>query len=318
MSIGVALLFCQETGYCQILYYVYDFFQLSRICSMQLYGLDTNNLPIFALNAQKRIDYHCPECAGLIRLREGEIRKPHFYHINPPASCRQNGKSLTHLNIQHQIESQLPEGECVLEKIFPEIHRIADLFWEKERIVFEVQCSPMTKAEMLKRTSSYRSIGCDIVWILHERNYNHYRMSALEQAIAPITHYFSDMTPGGEGIIYDQWSLAKKGCRVKSLPKLEVKLGKPLRDQICTDCSSPFFQMRQKTWPLYFDGDLLDLTKVDPDADYLRRAFDWDKSSFTPQPSFWQRILWSYEAWLNQKVLSVCKKDGDGIGAKNS
>lgn len=285
---------------------------------MQLYGLDTDNLPVYALNAQKRIDYQCPECSGLIRLREGEIRKPHFYHINPPATCRQNGKSLTHLNVQRQIESQLPKGECVLEKIFPEIHRIADLYWEKERLVFEVQCSPMSKEEMLERTKNYRSIGCEIVWILHERNYNRYRMSALERSIASIPHYFSDMSPGGDGIIYDQWSLAKNGFRTQSLPKMEVKFAKPMRDPLAESAPSAFFQLRMKEWPLYFDGDLLALSKSEPDADYIRRAAALDITQTARPPSLWKRITTAYELWLNQKVLAVCKKHGDGIGTENS
>lgn len=280
---------------------------------MQLYGLDANNLPVYALNAKRQVDYECPECRGIIRLREGEIRESHFYHINPPASCRQNGKSLTHLNVQNQIASQIPDGECVLEKIFPEINRIADLYWEKERIVFEVQCSPMSKAEMLQRTKSYRSIGCEIVWILHERNYNRFRMSALEQAIAPITHYFSDMTPGGEGIIYDQWSLTKNGCRAKSLPKMEVQFGKPCRNKTEKTLSTPFFQLRQTAWSLYFEGDLLELSHTDPNADYIRRAAALDVASSTPQTSLWKRIFTIYETWLNHKVLAVCKKNGDGI-----
>jgi competence protein CoiA len=307
LSIGVALLFCQGMGYCQILHYVYDFFQLSNTRNMQLYGLDTNNLPIYAPHAKKRTDYQCPECRGIIRLREGEIREAHFYHLNPPSSCRQSGKSLTHLNIQHQIAAKLPEGECVLEFRFPEINRIADLYWEKERLVFEIQCSPMSKEEMLERTRNYRSIGCEIVWILHERNYNRYRMSALERAIAPIPHYFSDMTPGGDGILYDQWFLAKNGFRIKALPKLEIQIGLPIRKIDDASIASPFLKFRNRSWPLCFPGDLLDLAKTDPDADYIKRAVAMDIYFTPPKESFWKRLLASYEAWLNRKLRTFCE-----------
>lgn len=274
---------------------------------MQLYALDSNNALISASHAQRRTDYQCPECRGVIRLREGEMRQAHFYHLNPPSTCRQSGKSLTHLNIQHQIAAQLPEGECVLEFRFPEINRIADLFWEKERVVFEIQCSPMSKEEMLERTRNYRSIGCDIVWILHEKNYNHYRMSALEKAITPIPHYFSDMTPGGEGVLYDQWCLAKNGCRIKALPKMEIHMNLPIRQTSETSIASPFLKARAKTWPLFFSGDLLDLAKTDPKADYIQRLCAMDVSDAPIDQGFWKRFFSGYETWLNRKLRTFCE-----------
>lgn len=99
---------------------------------MQLYALDDQSLTL-ATKAEKHKNYQCPECLAKIRLRGGPHRQFHFYHLHAARHCRQQKKSLKHLQAQLILKSLLPPDEAILEKSFPSIGRIADVCWEKKK-----------------------------------------------------------------------------------------------------------------------------------------------------------------------------------------
>lgn len=274
---------------------------------MQLYALNSDGSALSARSASKKVNYSCIECGEVVRLREGEFRQPHFYHLNPPPSCRQNGKSLTHIQLQFYIQSKIGADAVQLEKPFPAIHRVADSVWEKEKIVFEVQCSPMTKEEMQKRTADYESIGYQVVWILHERNYNQWRMTALEEAVQTIPHYYSNFSPGGEGYIYDQWQYAANGKRMKVLPRLPIEISKPIRLKKQQSFGSAYVEKRAQNWPLYFEGDLLTLKEQSFGEDYLRRAQFHEKELKPKKISWWKWAIDAYRRLVLEAVKPYCK-----------
>lgn len=125
---------------------------------MQLYAFDVNNRLVFSSHAHKQKNYICPECKGIVRLRGGLQRQNHFFHQEAVRTCRQSGKSVQHLAVQYFFLDRLPEGECALEHSFPEIGRIGDVVWFQEKIVFEIQCSFITAAEVQARNSDYASL----------------------------------------------------------------------------------------------------------------------------------------------------------------
>src|SRR5437879_13025188 len=116
---------------------------------MQIYALKDKH-SIFVAEAIKGKDYLCPECQRVVRLRGGNLRQKHFYHHHK-GSCRQGNKSLTHLALQWHLIDLLPKGEALMERAFPEIGRITDVCWEKRKIVFEIQCSPITEEKAKRR-----------------------------------------------------------------------------------------------------------------------------------------------------------------------
>ncbi|MBA3285957.1 MAG: hypothetical protein H0U27_12990, partial [Nitrosopumilus sp.] len=126
---------------------------------MQLYAFDIESKLISAKNALRQIDYFCPECKGYLRLRGGLHRQDHFYHSDFTPTCRQSVKSAEHLHTQLYILSQLPEKKCFMERRFPEINRIADICWESKKIIFEIQCSPISVEEIQERNRDYQSAG---------------------------------------------------------------------------------------------------------------------------------------------------------------
>lgn len=218
---------------------------------MQLIARSENATLVAAGRAARDGAYSCLECGAPVRLRGGPHRQLHFYHVRGRRRCRQSGKSTTHLAVQHCLLSLLPYGEGRLEVPFQEIGRVADLYWEREGIVFEVQCSPISAEEVERRTLDYRQLGLQVVWILHAGRYNRRRLSAAEEWLADHPHYFTTIDPEGKGLFFDQWAQIEEGIRTYRLPPFSIDLSRPKRDP-----------RMGEGWPrrgsLYFSGDLVD------------------------------------------------------------
>ena len=194
---------------------------------MQLYAFDGNSL-ILASFAEKQKNYRCPECANLLRVRKGTRRQVHFYHLQAPLHCRLGKKTLTHLEIQLYIQSLLPKGESFLEHRFKEIGRIADLYWEPQKIVFEVQCSPISAEEAIARSQDYRSLGIEPVWILYDKRYNKRFCPPAEIVLRAGACYFTD----GKENIYDQIDTLLGNKRIQKGPRLFIDLPLPKRNPV--------------------------------------------------------------------------------------
>jgi competence protein CoiA len=184
--------------------------------------------PVFVTSAVKGQDYRCPECLGSVRIRGGWHRQIHFYHLKKPLLCQQHRKSLAHLQAQRFIHSLLPEGEGALEKSFPSIGRIADVAWIKRKIIFEIQCSPISLEEAKNRSEDYRKMGFTPVWILHDRRFNRNRLSAAEHFLRKRECYFTNIDERGMGMIYDQEERYRENRRLFRGPPLRIHVGLPI------------------------------------------------------------------------------------------
>lgn len=227
---------------------------------MHLYALDINDEVIHAGHANKHINYTCLECTQTVRLRSGFHRQPHFYHLLSNHKCRLNGKSMPHLMLQQHLECILPKGEVQLEYRFPAISRIADVAWLNKKIIFEVQCSSISAAEILQRNSDYATQGYQVVWILHQNRYNQQRVTAAENALQNCPHYFCDMDGEGKGEIFDQLSFIVQGMRKQRLPKKQINVSQPFHEIPPAYLNFPqIIRQRMKAWPLHFQGDYINL-----------------------------------------------------------
>jgi competence protein CoiA len=225
---------------------------------MQFFALDDDR-SINAALAEKHRDYRCPECSRVIRLRSGPHRQPHFFHLEADSHCRQHQKSAEHLHVQLRLLS-LFKGAVFMEKPFASIGRIADIAWETEKIVFEIQCSPISQEEVQARCRDYRSFGFEIVWVLHEKNFNKWRLSAAESSLREQTCYFTNISSKGKGIIYDQFDICQGSKRLFKGPPLPVFLDVPqCMNHTSEDSNLPLtLHVRSKGWALFFRGDLWD------------------------------------------------------------
>lgn len=164
---------------------------------MQLLALNREGKLLLAASAESQVDYICPECESTLRLRKGEERLPHFYHPKRPKNCRQEGKSLEHLHTQLFLLKRYPGGE--IEKRFPEIGRVADVALESEKLIFEIQVSPISLFELKARTRNYTELGYKVIWVFHEKSFD----PTYPSSISRYFRLFSNIDKNGSGTVYE-------------------------------------------------------------------------------------------------------------------
>jgi len=210
-----------------------------------------------AISARHQVDYFCPECSGIVRLKRGSERIAHFFHINEHSSCRLRWKDGLHLAVQRWFAQQL--DECTLERYFPEISRIADVAYHSQKTVFEIQVSPMSKEKALQRTHDYQSIGWNVIWILHAARFGRNKASPFEEALIHIPHYFTDIG-FHEGKLWDELSIARNGRRKWfNFPPLRCHIDTIIVEPISKipHNSHGLFLLRKTHWPCHLQGDWL-------------------------------------------------------------
>lgn len=242
---------------------------------VQLYALDQNFKVVSVNNAFKKQRYRCLECQKSLGMRGGLHRQKHFYHIDPSPDCRQNGKSEEHLNVQLFIEKKLPKGDVFLEKRFDEINRIADVVWLSKKIVFEVQCSFISYEEIKERNLDYAKIGYRVIWILHVKRFNKYRLTSPEAYLEYEPHYYTNMDAYGNGMIFDSFRLYQKGVRVFKTKPFEIDLSefkkfnyKELNHRKKLLIPLKFLNKLKKQ-TIHFKGDLVDQVVINQDFESI-------------------------------------------------
>src|SRR3989338_3811318 len=188
---------------------------------MALYAIEEDDL-ISAWDAEKGAVYGCLECFGPVKVRKGGGRAPHFYHLNTSPSCRLYSKGEDHLILQLEIQKKFPAGEIEIEKPLIAINRVADLVWERKKIVFEIQCSRLYEAEAEARIKEYKNGGYDIVWILDDRIFNKRTLRPSEKLLRTRPCYFASLKRSSTSYFYDQFEIFHKGKRVKKGKQLLI------------------------------------------------------------------------------------------------
>lgn len=227
---------------------------------MQLFALDKTT-PILASRAERNKEYICPECLMPVRVRGGPSRQTHFYHLSLSKQCRQHQKSQEHLQLQLKL-LDLIGLDAQIECPFPAIRRIADLAWHAKKLIFEVQCSPISLEEVQNRVLDYRSTGYDVIWILHDKRFNQKNLSAAERFLRETPCYFTDIDKAGYGIIYDQFEVLKDHQRLFKGPPLILSSDlfphHPPSIALLDTALPQSVSSRFTQWKSYIQGDLLD------------------------------------------------------------
>ncbi|HEY4255416.1 MAG TPA: competence protein CoiA family protein [Chlamydiales bacterium] len=226
---------------------------------MALYAFDEDIL-VHAADAQERRTYRCSGCAKPVRLRKGPFKIPHFYHLSLSPSCRLYSKSQDHLLAQLAIQQLLPAGETVLEKPFLDVLRVADLVWEPQRLIFEIQCSQLSLKEAERRVSDYGTAGYQVVWILDDRIFNRRSLRPAEAELRQMFCYYATLRKQALPIFYDQFELFFRSERLKKGQRLKVRLNAPHSFPSISFEKERFpsqIQTRAFLGQLYFEGDLL-------------------------------------------------------------
>ncbi len=235
---------------------------------MQFYALNERRKLVGAPSAHRHQQYLCPSCLQPLLLRGGKWRKLHFYHPHPRTPCHSSKKSFRHLFFQQLLYKQLESQNVAMEHSFKEIGRIADFVWFDKKIIFEIQCSPISSEEISARNRDYRSVGFTVVWLLYDKRFNGKRVKPAEYYLFSLPHYFINQ----RGVIYDQYSQLMGGKRIDKSPPFLIHLPHPY-------CGGPK--------GLYFQGDLTDI--------------NYKPSKTT---SLWKQLLKGFDRWLDALLRS--------------
>ena len=144
----------------------------------------------------------------------------------PPFLSTKRKSPPLHKAVQEHVLSLLPLNEAILEYPFP--GHFADVAWPKMGIVFEIQCSPISLKEVKKRIEDYANLGYQVIWILHQKTFNKRLLSRSEMYLR--THavtFFTNITAGGKGNIYDQKEILKGMIRTDRSPPFQVNVRGP-------------------------------------------------------------------------------------------
>ena len=120
------------------------------------------------MNLSGRRNFSCVKCDKPVIFKNGTRKRPHFAHEKNGIGIGQP-ESAAHILVKHSLARWLERQGCpsVVEKRFPEIDRIADVYFEyKNRpYVLEIQKSPISDTEYQQRIADYQKIDVTVLWI---------------------------------------------------------------------------------------------------------------------------------------------------------
>ncbi|MBU6445896.1 MAG: hypothetical protein KGQ49_00680 [Verrucomicrobia bacterium] len=192
---------------------------------MAFFAVEEDRL-IGANEADPKKTYWCLECFGPVKCRKGRQYWAHFYHIREAPGCKLYSKSEDHWVAQLELQRLFPQGALHLEKPFLAIDRVADLCWEREKIIFEIQCSQIAEKEVEARVRDYKTAGYDVVWLLDDRRFNRKQLRPAESFLRTLSTYFLSVRSME---VYDQFEVFFEGRRVRKGARLPVQLTRVFR-----------------------------------------------------------------------------------------
>lgn len=139
-----------------------------------LIALNNQNKHVLAHEEGKKnkVHYLCPVCKGSVCLKKGEIKLPHFAHLQSE-KCQvfSEGETEEHLIGKRLLYNWfIQQGiPCQLEAYIPSLKQRPDLvIWlsSDQPCAIEFQCSPLSIKRLKERTKGYKNAGYTVYWIL--------------------------------------------------------------------------------------------------------------------------------------------------------
>lgn len=126
--------------------------------------------------------FTCPACHSPVRLRHGQIMRPHFAHVSlKNCDFYSENESDEHLQLKAALYQALSQSENVtVEALLPELHQVADVL-VNDNLALEVQCSRLSEKRLRERTTSYHKAGFNVLWLLGEKLWLGERLTPLQR-----------------------------------------------------------------------------------------------------------------------------------------
>jgi len=113
--------------------------------------------------------FHCPECQGELVLKQGRVKIAHFAH-HPDADCGYSGEPESEEHLEAKLEiyealrSQPGVEKLQVERHLKEVRPDVSFLFENTYIAIEVQISPITLDEIIRRTTAYTRKNIYVLW----------------------------------------------------------------------------------------------------------------------------------------------------------
>ena len=126
--------------------------------------------------------FTCPACHSPVRLRHGQIMRPHFAHVSlKNCDFYSENESDEHLQLKAALYQALSQSENVtVEAVLPELRQVADVL-VNDNLALEVQCSRLSEKRLRERTTSYHKAGFNVLWLLGEKLWLGERLTPLQR-----------------------------------------------------------------------------------------------------------------------------------------
>ncbi|WP_281164226.1 competence protein CoiA [Liquorilactobacillus sicerae] len=145
-----------------------------------------------ALNSANQ-QFSCPICHGMVILKKGELRIPHFAHYHQ-CPLHEEGETVEHLAGKIKLLANFSQAGyyCKLEVYLSKIKQRPDLLVDLngKLLAVEFQCAPLKLATFKQRTLGYVNQGLRYWWILGKRHFPKKRMT---QQIAQFMKWHSNL-----------------------------------------------------------------------------------------------------------------------------
>jgi competence protein CoiA len=130
-----------------------------------LYGKTKQGTIEHAANATKCSNYYCPLCCQKLMLKQGKYKRTHFAHFE--ISCTHKEESYVHYHAKYSLGRAIKDLGMVvqIEPYLKACHQIPDILINN-KIILEIQCSPITVEQLQTRTSAYNKLGYIVIWII--------------------------------------------------------------------------------------------------------------------------------------------------------
>ncbi|MFC4772246.1 competence protein CoiA [Enterococcus hermanniensis] len=135
-----------------------------------------------ASGADARKTYYCPDCGSVLIRKAGKLLIPHFAHTaNENCQGMSEGETAEHLNLKkifYQWGRQ-DDQHWKLEEPLKDLPQRPDLL--NQKLVVEIQCSPLKTSRLEERVSGYRQMGYQDWWLLGRKLCPDKKFTALQK-----------------------------------------------------------------------------------------------------------------------------------------
>ena len=136
-----------------------------------LSACDEDNKYVLAMEARKDDGpFFCPQCDEELILKQGRVKIAHFSHF-PDSTCTYAGEpeSAEHvaakLEIYEALRTQPGVSKLQVERYLKEVRPDISFSFEGRYIAIEVQISPLSFDELIRRTTAYTQKNIYVLWM---------------------------------------------------------------------------------------------------------------------------------------------------------